>query len=409
MFASTGRSPSTVMASRSTPTLDVIAGVFDVDREAITVEGDRPVDANMHVTQVVDGQYHASTIEANETVQERINDTIEQACAVHERVLVVGEQKVKWLLDLPENADWLHYHATRGLNRQECDAVICVGAPHPDVWALERNARLLAMNRDVRVGGEEHSTRRGPDGELAKNPPVYRSLLFEDDDGRGRAVPTKHYSGLVGRLFRGTREDELRQTIHRIRPALAGETQHVYLLTNVPTDVPVDDLVTFDELSEPMRAILNVPEGAVQLLKHVHDLMRGNGPDGIRADTLVRERSDGEIVCNKRAFHRLARLEGMAVTYETVSNWVNALAEWRLLDAGEYEQRRGVRFRAERATFEAALSCLTGNGGFKVAARRRLRGMLEGSGFTDDVLDWLREVFVIDGAADLSDPPPDPT
>ena len=65
-------------------------------------------------------------------------------------------------------------------------------------------------------GGEEYSTRRD-----VPNPPVYRKRRFADGDGRGRAVPTKAYSGLVGKLFERSREKELVQALHRIRPLLA--------------------------------------------------------------------------------------------------------------------------------------------------------------------------------------------
>lgn len=126
---------------------------------------------------------------------------------------------------------------------------------------------------DIRVGAAEHSTRREEgSGELAANPPIYRKLHYADDDGRGQAVPTKHYTGLVGDLFRETREKELVQAVHRIRPLLAdqdGDTnaqKHAYLLTNVPTAVPVDDLVSFEGLADPPAAMLPVPDGALDFI-----------------------------------------------------------------------------------------------------------------------------------------------
>lgn len=113
----------------------------------------------------------------------------------------------------------LVYGGARGLNRTECDAVVCIGAPHPDMNDVQRQAELLAMDHDdLCAGGEEYSTRRN-----APNPPVYRKLLFEDEYGDGLAVPTKAYSGVAGALFREAREKELEQFVHRIRPLLVGD------------------------------------------------------------------------------------------------------------------------------------------------------------------------------------------
>lgn len=50
--------------------------------------------------------------------------------------------------------------------------------------------------------------------------PKYRKLLYEDEDGKGLSVPTKTFSGLIGKLFEEAREKEHIQFIHRIRPVL---------------------------------------------------------------------------------------------------------------------------------------------------------------------------------------------
>lgn len=380
--------PSAPLILNATPAPGAVKGLYGAEP---LVLGDEPVDATMTVTQVADGQYHHSTVKQSQTAQERIQSTIDTAAQVHDRVLVIGRKDAYSLFDFPENTEWLHYHANRGLNRGECDAVICIGAPHPDIADLERTAELLAMDTDLRVGGDEHSTRRN-----APNQPTYRKLLYEDENGDGRAIPTKHYTGLVGELFRADREAELEQSIHRIRPVLADQPKHVYLLTNVPTDIPVDQFVTFEELAGPLRAMLPVPDGAIQLLEHVHEVLDGNAPDGFRAKNLLEETADG-VVNNKWGFHRLAILQGMDVSYKTVSDWVNALEDVGVLDAGEYVQREGVRFSVSRTTLNSALQVISGNGGFKVAAKRRLRQKIKESGSLGNWLTWAQEVFDLSG------------
>jgi len=399
----------------ATATPSKVARLYDVDPENLAVYGDDHLDANMRVTQVLDGQYHASTIRGSMTgddgeelpreewgtLAERIQTTIDTAADLHDRPLFVVKAGLKPLFDFPDHGEVLHYHATRGLNREECDAVVCIGAPHPDVDDLRREAELLAMGADARVGGVEHSTRRD-----APNPPVYRKLNYADEQGRGRAVPTKHYTGLVGDLFRETREKELEQAVHRARPLLADDAPvDVYLLTNVPTSLPIDEVCTFDELADPLEALLPVRDGALDLLDAVNDVLAGDGPDGFRAEALVDDR-DGDIVKKVDGFHRLATLSGLDVTERTVRNWIDDLEAVGLLQAGEYEQHAGVGYTADIATLKAALSVISNNTGFEVAAVRRFRALAETADGTLEWLEWAREALGLGGDRCEWDPPP---
>ena len=372
------------------------AWICDEDDPDPVVMGDGPIDMpGLHVTQVADGQYHASTIDQSETARDRIQSAIDTGAQVHEQPLYVVKKGLIPLFDFPENGEVLHYHALRGLNRSDFDAVFCIGAPHPDMDDIRRQAELLAMGRDdIRVGGEEHSTRRN-----APNPPVYRKLYYEDEDGKGRAVPTKHYTGMVGRLFRENREREIEQALHRIRPVLADEDEqkHAYLLTNVPTDLPVDDLVSFEELADPLEALVPVPERAIELLEAVRDVSAGNAPDGFRAEALIEQREDGTVANKVAGYHRLAQLNGMDVSQKTVYDWVHALEEIGLLRPETYEQRRGVSYTADFSTLKSALSVLSGNGSFKVAAKRRLKALLAESAGSLGWLEWARDEFGLRG------------
>jgi len=398
--------PGDTLVLDATSTPDKVATLFGVDREEVRVAADDPLEIpNLHTTQVLDGQYHAGTIrsalEDDGTLATRIQRAIDTAADVHEKPLYIAKGDLIPEFDFPDHGEVLHYHATRGLNRNDCDAVMCIGAPHPDVEDLRRDAQLLAMARDdVDAGGAEHSTRRG-----AENPPVYRKLHYEDDDGRGRAVPTKHYTGMVGTLFRESREKELVQALHRIRPLIADEPKHAYLLTNVPTEIPVDELATFRELADPLEAMIDVPTGAVDLLKATHDVVAGDGPNGFRPGQLVEER-DGVVANKVDGYHRLAQLSGLDVSKRTVYNWVNALEEVGLLQPERYEQHAGVSYAVDTATLKSALSVLSNNGGFKVAAVRRFRRIIAESASGLDWLEWARDVFTLQGKGEIVETPP---
>jgi hypothetical protein len=389
--------PSKPLVLDATAVPQKVAGLYGVPTDHVAVTGDEPLDANLQVTQVLNGQYHWSTLKQTESLRERVERAVEKLATVHDNLLVVGRQEAREILDIPESVEWLHYHAARGLNRTECDAVVCLGAPHANVEDLEREAALLSQDHDdLRVGGTEHSTRQD-----CSNPPVYRKLLYEDDHGRGRAVPTKHYTGLVGELFEETREKELEQVIHRIRPLLADETKHAYLLTNVPTDVPVDEVCQFEELADPLHALLPVADRALDLADVIASAGEGDGPDGFRAETLI-ETTGGDATAdgvefNIEAIHRLAQFHGLDVTERTVRRWVADLEAIGLLDAGAYEQRSGVVYTAEIATLTQALSVLTGNDSVEVALTRRLRALVEESKSLTDWLPVAREVFGLSG------------
>ena len=396
--------PTDPLILDATATPERAAHFYGANPDAVDVSGDGDLRANMRVTQVLDGQYHATTVAESDTARERIQTTIDKAGEIHEKPLFVLKKGLRGLFDFPAHAEILHYHAARGLNRNDCDAVVCIGAPHPNVPDLEREAALLAQGTDTRIGGAEHSTRRD-----VPNPPVYRQLNFEDDEGRGRAVPTKHYTGLVGDLFRETREKEIQQAIHRARPLLAEETVDVYLLTNVPTDVRVDTVCSFEELAEPLQALLPIRDGALELLGAVERVAAGDGPDGFRAEQLVEATADGVVSHKVAEYHRIARLAGLDVTERTVRNYIDDLEAVGLLEAEAYEQRAGVSYTADRSTLKSALSILSNNAGFKVAARRRLRSNIDKADSVTEWLGWAQAVFGLGGDRCDLDPPPGPT
>jgi hypothetical protein len=402
--------PRNPLVLDATATPSKVAGLYDVPEGSVDVDGDEHLETNLHTTQVVDGQYHRGTLKESQSARDRIQQTIETVGQVHDKPLFVGPKKLLSFFEFPSHGEQLHYHGARGLNRADCDAVVCIGAPHPRMDDLQREATLFAQgSTDVRVGGEEHSTRRD-----APNPEVWRKLLYQDDAGMGRAVATKHFTGLVGDLFRETREKELVQAVHRIRPLLADDEKHAYLLTNVPTELPVDELATFEELADPLEAVLPVSERALQLAECIRDVSHGSGPDGFRPEALVEHaggdsagEGDGAVRFDIRSMHRLASLNGIDVSERTVRRWVADLVDVGLLDPSEYKPQAGVEYTADSSTLTEALLVLTSNAGVEVAAKRRFRQIVEKARSSGEWLEWAREMLDLSGSRCDRDPPPD--
>ncbi|EMA55367.1 hypothetical protein [Halococcus thailandensis] len=395
----------------ATATPEKIAGLYGASMNEVDIRGDGhlDLDGRLNVTQVLDGQYHANTIRQSETARERIQNVIKIAIDTHDKPLFGIRRDLISLFEFVgtegEDYEMLVYGGARGLNRTECDAVVCIGAPHPDMNDVQRQAELLAMDHDdLCAGGKEYSTRRN-----APNPPVYRKLLFEDEYGDGLAVPTKAYSGVAGALFREAREKELEQFVHRIRPLLVGDAdsaKDAYLLTNVPTNLPVDEVCRFEELADDLSALFPVPERAIELLGHGRDVLVGDGPGGFRDGALVEKHDDGTLANKVAGWHQLAQLNGMDVTERTVRNWIDALESVGLLTAENYEQRAGVSYTAEISTLKSALQVLSSNAGFEVAAVRRLADKIRESDGALEWLAWAEGVFDLSGDRCGWGPPP---
>jgi uncharacterized Zn finger protein (UPF0148 family) len=394
----------------ATATEEKIRALFDRAPAVIeTPEFELP---HADVVQVTDGQYHRSTIKQSKSAQRKIQNTIDMVGEEHERPLfILGKRLLDAnIFDFPERGDELYYHNQRGLDRTEYDAVVVIGAPHPNIEGVTRDARLLTMHRDdLSPGGVEYSDRRTEEGELAGEPARYRKYNYTNEDGEGREVRTKEFSGLVGALFREGREKELTQGAHRIRPVLADETdpKSVYLLTNVPTSLPVDQLVSFEELRDPMSVLL--PEGPRRLLAPLLDAATGQ-VDGFRPDSLVTCASDGEaITFRKQQVQRLAQLYDIDVSLMTINRWVNALEDAGVIDAGDYEYHDGVPYTAAVGALTSTLQVLSSNPRVNLLTHlRRLQRAIHADGAFDWV-DWAVHTL---GLAEKqqqrwdSDPPP---
>lgn len=258
--------PERVVLLDATPRIRPAKLLFGVDEsDDVEVLGERTYTLpNTHVTQVVDGAYHRGTILADHsTTADRLQDALDEIADRHDQPLVIAMRAVLDELAIPDGCKTRHYGALRGLNETECDAVMCIGALHPPETTIRSIADALAVGTDAFVGGDEYSSRRG-----APNPPIWRKYRYQDDDGRGRAVATKGYNGVVGELFAKEREDEIEQATHRIRPILdePDNPGHAYLLTNVPTETPIDTLTTINAIVDPQKIELGVSDPAAEFV-----------------------------------------------------------------------------------------------------------------------------------------------
>ncbi len=129
-----------------------------------------------------------------------------------------------------------HFGGVRGSNDyQHCVAGVVLGREQARPRAVEDIARaLFADDPDpLNLTGEYVEERRG----------------IRMRDGSAVAVTVQvHPDPRVQAVLESVREDEIAQVVDRLRLIHNAEPKHVYIITNVPADVTVDRVVTFNAL-----------------------------------------------------------------------------------------------------------------------------------------------------------------
>ncbi|MXR51356.1 hypothetical protein GRX03_07020 [Halovenus sp. WSH3] len=278
--------PENTLLLDATPTVAMYKHLFDV--KDVHQEGTERIESNANITQIVDGQYHRGTICQTDTAgrgkrrRQRIQEFIDRECEEHEGanedgpdVILVGHQRAReeGFFQIPSNAEWIDFYTGRGLDRKNAKALIVIGAPYPNPQALSRLAEMLTVGKDIDLGKVVHDT---DEQVIDKMIPTHRRYLYDDGEGNGYQVEIKPRWGLLGELLEDKREREIHQMLHRIRPVLADDPKDIYLLTNVPIDVPITTLTTMEQLlrwrrEEPITILRPKAREILDLVSDLYD------------------------------------------------------------------------------------------------------------------------------------------
>ncbi len=139
---------------------------------------------------------------------------------------------------LPAGWSVAHYGAIRGLDQyKECDTVVLVGTYLPPVQPVENEAGALA----ARLPG------------IRKFSGNYVELQrpFRLREGDAAASIWGHPDEVVQRVLEQKREAEMLQAVDRLRLVHALHPKPVFVLSNLPLDLTVDELVTLEQLAGP--------------------------------------------------------------------------------------------------------------------------------------------------------------
>jgi hypothetical protein len=179
--------------------------------------------------------FKGHNIQSKETIKD-INRLIKvKSEGGNKKVLVISPLKVELLLEIPEgNCESVHFNNFRGLDGYSSfDVVIVVGRNQMKVTDLERIGRSIFFDDDRELELIEGT----------KLPMERRRYSTSKDNIKSRTVQVQyHPDERIDGILKQTRENESVQGCYRIRP-LRGEPKEIILLSNLPVDLEVDDLV----------------------------------------------------------------------------------------------------------------------------------------------------------------------
>jgi hypothetical protein len=250
------------------------------------------------------------------------------------KLLVVGpssitgnpNQGVPALLQVPAHCALAHYNAIRGVDAwRGFDTILVIGRNEPPTRAVEDLARALFYDNPtpLNLTGTWITEERG-----------YR--LASGREGVDVAVHPDHR---VQAVLEQIRESETLQAIDRLRLIHNVEKKTVLLLCNIPLDLDVDELLTWDEFMQGSRL-----ERAWDQLNGVLPLnpawLTGRFPDlwhsgaAAKQDVLAERKKD--VLSNSISIGKLILFE---YEYKAAGQrrWSHGLSTWDDLEAVKTE------------------------------------------------------------------------
>lgn len=177
-----------------------------------------------------------------------VQHLIDELSGNRQRLLVVGPtaitgnpgKNVPALVHVPTHGALAHFSALRGVDAwKDFDTVLVIGRNEPPIKAVEELARGLFYDQADRL----HLS-----GRWSTEPRGYRLLT-----GAEGVDVDVHPDARVQAILEQVRESEALQAIDRLRLIYCPEPKLVVLLSNIPLDIDVDALMTWQELTEGSR------------------------------------------------------------------------------------------------------------------------------------------------------------
>ena len=159
------------------------------------------------------------------------------------KVLVVGPSSVvgnpgkniKPLLKCPKGTEFAHFNALRGVDKwKDCDTVVVIGRNQPPIIEAERIAKGMFFDHPMplKLTGRWEEEKRG----------------YKYRYGKKGVDVQVHLDARVQAIVEQIRENESLQALDRSRLIHNEKIKTVILLSNLPLDIDVDELLTWGEI-----------------------------------------------------------------------------------------------------------------------------------------------------------------
>lgn len=198
-------------------------------------------------------------------------------------LIVANKAAADKLRDNPkrhEDVVVMHFQALRGSNAAEdCSVIFIAGRNMPPTPEVDLKARALFWDAAEPLQHDEAAQFRPKGAEAPKQATQFRGYIQSSRNPQPQSgIHVLAFSDArIDALLAQSRDAETMQALGRLRLVHAPYQKRVFLLSNLPVELPIDQLVTFSELM-PARLELelirrgNIPITALGLLKMRPDL-----------------------------------------------------------------------------------------------------------------------------------------
>ena len=259
----------------------LIDGFFDQDVDLKRID----IKQNAIITQVYDRTGSKAFWEQVSAPTEQLITVLNTWADFGEKPLCIGNKSLIERLQAHPNISpkvvFMNFVGLRGSNAAEdCSVVFITGRNEPQSIEVDHKARGLFWDDDIPLQHDEFDDNQNLPLELRG------FLTRERFRGGSQGVETRTFSdSRIEAVHQQIREAESIQAIARLRLVHTKQRKRVFILSNVPLEVPVDQLVKFDDLMpdrleyEFLKAG-NIPLSPLGLLKLRPDL--ANSEDSAR-------------------------------------------------------------------------------------------------------------------------------
>ena len=233
-----------VLMLDATADAKLIDGFFDQDIDLKRID----IKQNAIITQVYDRTGSKKFWEGKSAPIEELITVLNTWADFGEKPLCIGNKPLIERLQAHPNISpkvvFMNFVGLRGSNAaEECSVVFITGRNEPQSIEVDHKARALFWDDDIPLQHDEFGNNRNLPLELRG------FLTSERFEGGTQGVETRAFSdSRIEAVHQQMREAESIQAIARLRLVHNKQRKRVFILSNVPLEVPIDQLVKFKDL-----------------------------------------------------------------------------------------------------------------------------------------------------------------